>query len=108
MSEKEKNKLIERTCKYDAYQAAFLWGKHAAKEGEDHGSVLWYLIEKMNGHKEWLAKQEYRYAYGEGFIKNDGYYATIKSHEPYAAQKSHEPYAAHSADQCDDPTCNHY
>lgn len=72
MTEQEKNKLIERTCKYDAYQAIVSWGKRI--DPEAHGNTLWYAKEKMNGHKEFLQKHAYRYAYGEGFIKNDGYY----------------------------------
>lgn len=75
MTEQEKNKLIERTCKYDAYQMVYMW----VRVGEEnfipeHGSAAWYAKEKMDGHKTFLRDHEYRYDYRNGFILNDGYY----------------------------------
>lgn len=75
MTREEENKLIERTCKFDAYQAVWLWSACGsnAKQPDPNGA-RWYACEKMMGHVEFLRKHEYRYCYLEGFIKNDGYY----------------------------------
>lgn len=75
MTREEENKLIERTCKFDAYTAVWLWGACGTNGKQpDPTSTRWYAQEKMLGHLEFLRKHEFRYAYVEGFIKNDGYY----------------------------------
>lgn len=75
MTRAEENKLIERTCKFDAYQSVWLWSACGSNaEQPDPNAARWYAHEKMMGHLEFLRKHEYRYCYLEGFIKNDGYY----------------------------------
>jgi hypothetical protein len=75
MTREEENKLIERTCKYHAYARVWMWARRATENFEpEHGSPAWFAAQKMAGHREFLKNHEYRYAYHEGFIKNDGYY----------------------------------
>lgn len=72
MTRQEENKLIERTCKHDAYQAAYGWRKHLKNEPIEYGSTLWYLKQKIDGHSKWLEEQPYQYEYSTStFIKKD-------------------------------------
>lgn len=72
MTEQEKNKLIERTSKFDAYQAVWLWGKRAPEQV--YGDTLWYAKEKMLNHLDVIRKHEFVYDFALGFIPNDGRY----------------------------------
>jgi hypothetical protein len=75
LTEAEKFRLIERTCKYDANLDVWMWERGGNKSFVAvRGSAAWYAREKMLGHLGWLREQPYRYAYVEGFVKNDGYY----------------------------------
>lgn len=73
MTREEENKLIERTCKHDAYQSVWLWakgGKPDVDKKDDPLSVAWYAKEKMENHALWLAEQEYKYEYApSGIVK---------------------------------------
>lgn len=71
-STQDRNKLIERTCKYDAYEACFFWGRGV--DMNEKGNTLWYAKEKKEGHREFLREHKFRYVYSSGFILNDGYY----------------------------------
>lgn len=69
MTEVEKIKLIERTCKRDAYQSVYLWIKGGAADfTPTHGDAAWYAKEKMDSHNHWLAEQPYQYRYVDGFV----------------------------------------
>jgi len=74
MTEKEKFKLIERTCKHDAYQKIWIYARGFLKSEPERGSGCWYAREKMNGHAEWLKEQPYRYLYTtQDFVPNEDY-----------------------------------
>lgn len=62
LTEKEKNKLIERTSKYHAYQAVCLWSKGLNKN-QEYGSPYWYAEQKMLGHKSFVEDHPYKYDY---------------------------------------------
>lgn len=62
LTEKEKNKLIERTAKHSAYQAVYRWSKTKIAQ-EPYGSGLWYAKIKMEGHAQWLKEQPWKYDY---------------------------------------------
>ena len=69
MTRKEKNKLIERTAKYHAYQAVVLWTKGLDKD-KSYGGAYWYAEQKMNGHKEFVETHPYKYDYAtQAFIR---------------------------------------
>lgn len=71
MNDKEKNKLIERTSKRDAYAAVYSWAKRMPK-ALDHGSAAWFAKVKMDGHSKWLKEQPYEYDYVTStFIKKE-------------------------------------
>ncbi len=53
-------KIVERTCKRDAYQRAFSWANSPSATRED---ILWWLKQKIDGHNEFLAEQPLRYEY---------------------------------------------
>lgn len=64
LTEKEKNKLIERTAKHDANQAVYLWCKGGKKDfAPVYGDGAWYAKTKMEGHASWLKEQPYKYDY---------------------------------------------
>ena len=84
MTEQEKNKLIERTCKFDAYQAVWLWAKGGAVDfNPEYGDAAWYAKEKMNGHLQFLKEHKFRYSYVDGLILNDGHYSGIITNDSF-------------------------
>lgn len=63
MTDKEKNKLIERTAKFDAYQNVVMWAEHRSEAEKGHGSAYWYAKEKMEGHRKYVKDHKYYYEY---------------------------------------------
>jgi hypothetical protein len=53
-------KIVERTCKRDAYLQVSYWSK---SKGTEYGSPYWYAREKAKGHQEFLMEVGFEYDY---------------------------------------------
>lgn len=72
LSRKDKNKLIERTCKMDAYRSVILWGESMVKnevETTAHGNSLWYARQKYEGHYKFVTEHTHVYDYATSTFK---------------------------------------
>lgn len=66
-------KQVERHCKLDAYQQVLAWARGRTKE-----QIIWFLNEKIEGHKQFLETLPFEYCYaGQTLIPKQVYTVTV-------------------------------
>lgn len=74
LTRQEQNKLIERTCKRDAAMDILQWaGVRLSKSDRapneiEHGSALWFALEKYENHKKFCDEHTHYYDYATSQI----------------------------------------
>lgn len=62
-TEREQRKLIERTCKRDAYMDMLQWAGIALDQSVEPNNALWFAMEKYKNHQKFCDEHTHYYDY---------------------------------------------